>query len=81
MNTELERVAAPSTGTNTLSKSLSGVGTRHGSEGERRYLERLVAKYGKEVDRMARDRKLNVEQRTAGELRRSLKKHGFEIGS
>lgn len=38
------------------------------------YLERLVGKYGDSVEGMARDRKLNYEQRTAGELKRSLRK-------
>lgn len=47
---------------------------RHPSQGEIKYLERLVDKYGEDVERMARDRKLNAEQRTAGQLRRALKK-------
>ncbi|VDC05984.1 unnamed protein product [Peniophora sp. CBMAI 1063] len=46
------------------------------SKGERGYLERLVEKYGKNVDAMARDRKLNTNQHTAGELSRAIRKAG-----
>jgi len=54
---------------------------RHPSQGEIKYLERLVDKYGEDVERMARDRKLNAEQRTAGQLRRALKRAGLrEVG-
>jgi nucleolar protein 16 len=38
------------------------------------YLERLVKKHGGDVERMAKDRKLNPEQRTVGELRRGLRR-------
>jgi len=62
----------------TLSAPLSGAGPRHASSGEVVYLERLVAKYGQDVERMARDRKLNPEQRTAGVLRRGLCKAGLD---
>ncbi|KZV75771.1 hypothetical protein PENSPDRAFT_599409 [Peniophora sp. CONT] len=46
------------------------------SKGERGYLERLVEKYGRDVDAMARDRKLNTNQHTAGELSRAIRKAG-----
>jgi nucleolar protein 16 len=50
--------------------------TRHTSQGEIKYLQRLGEKYGNDVEQMARDRKLNTDQRTAGELRRALRRAG-----
>lgn len=44
------------------------------------YLQRLLEKHGKDVDAMARDRKLNTDQRTAGELRRALRRAGIALG-
>ena len=35
------------------------------------WLVSLVSKYGDEVDKMARDRKANVWQKTAGEINRA----------
>lgn len=35
-------------------------------------MKKLVEGYGEDVERMAKDRKLNPEQRTVGELRRAL---------
>lgn len=49
-------------------------GPRHASAGELGYLERLVARHGRDVEGMARDMKLNWEQRTAGELWRGLRR-------
>ncbi|KAI0721654.1 ribosome biogenesis protein Nop16 [Cerioporus squamosus] len=49
---------------------------RFTSKGELGTLRRLVARYGEDVDAMARDRKLNADQRTAGELRRAIRKAG-----
>lgn len=49
---------------------------RFTSSGERGVLRQLVDKYGQDVEAMARDRKLNVDQRTAGELKRAIKKAG-----
>jgi len=69
---ELGKIAVNATGTTTMALPLSGAGPRHTSEGERRYLQRLVSKHGKDIDAMARDRKLNPEQRTSGQLRRAL---------
>jgi len=45
---------------------------RHVSVGEAGYLRKLVQQHGMDVETMARDRKLNPEQRTAGSLRRAL---------
>jgi len=52
---------------------------RHTSSGEKTYLDRLVDEYGVDVEKMARDRRLNPEQKTVGELRRALKKAGLEL--
>ncbi|KAG1819568.1 ribosome biogenesis protein Nop16 [Suillus subaureus] len=49
---------------------------RHSSCGERSYLARLIQKYGDNYERMARDRRLNPEQKTVGELRRAVGKAG-----
>jgi len=49
---------------------------RHPSAGELATLRRLVQKYGEDVEKMARDRKLNTDQRTAGELSRAIKRAG-----
>ncbi|KIY43641.1 hypothetical protein FISHEDRAFT_52989 [Fistulina hepatica ATCC 64428] len=61
----------------TLSMSISGVGQRHTSTGERAYLERLRAKYGLDFERMARDRKLNTSQYTASQLRKAFTRAGM----
>lgn len=44
---------------------------RHTSEFEYDWLVSLVVKYGEDVDRMTRDRKANVWQKTAGEIKRA----------
>jgi nucleolar protein 16 len=49
---------------------------RHSSHGEIGLLRRLVAKHREDVQAMARDRKLNVGQRTAGQLSRAIAKAG-----
>jgi len=49
---------------------------RHSSCGERSYIARLIQKYGDDYKSMARDRRLNPEQKTAGELRRAVGKAG-----
>ncbi|TCD61679.1 hypothetical protein EIP91_008101 [Steccherinum ochraceum] len=49
---------------------------RHSSNGESKLLRNLITKYGEDVDAMARDRKMNAAQRTAGELKRAIKKAG-----
>ncbi|KAI0709076.1 ribosome biogenesis protein Nop16 [Earliella scabrosa] len=62
-------------------EQLSSAGTdarapRFTSHGERGLLQRLVERHGEDVEAMARDRRLNAEQRTAGELRRAIRKAG-----
>lgn len=49
---------------------------RHTSEGERRYLARLVGRYGDDYAQMGRDRRLNPAQKTPGELRRAVTRAG-----
>ena len=39
-------------------------------------LRALVSKHGEDLEAMARDRRLNVDQRTAGELGRAIRKAG-----
>ncbi|KAI0664922.1 ribosome biogenesis protein Nop16 [Cubamyces menziesii] len=59
-----------------LSEARGGRVQRFTSKGELTVLRRLVAKYGEDVEAMARDRKLNADQRTAGELKRAMRKAG-----
>lgn len=59
-----------------LAGTRGGPVPRHSSSGELGVLRRLVAKYRDDVEAMARDRKLNVDQRTAGQLSRAIKKAG-----
>ncbi|EJF65751.1 hypothetical protein DICSQDRAFT_48838 [Dichomitus squalens LYAD-421 SS1] len=67
----------PSTaGTRQLSEARAGPVPRHTSKGEHATLQRLIAKHGEDVEAMARDVKLNVDQRTAGELKRAIRKAG-----
>jgi len=74
----LERISSTKhSGATTLSVAISGAGPRHASGGEVAYLQRLVDTHGTDVEQMARDRKLNPEQRTVGQLARSLKRCGF----
>lgn len=46
---------------------------RHQSEGEREWLERLVAKHGDDTRAMARDGRLNPMQQTAADLAKRIK--------
>ncbi|KAG1749012.1 ribosome biogenesis protein Nop16 [Suillus paluster] len=65
--------------TGELLEKLSASGRalpRHSSCGERSYLARLVQKYGDNYGSMARDRRLNPEQKTVGELKRAVEKAG-----
>ncbi|KAL2119222.1 hypothetical protein VTJ04DRAFT_6182 [Mycothermus thermophilus] len=50
---------------------------RHQSQREVEWLQRLVDKYGDDVDRMARDMKLNPYQQTAADIRKRLRKAGL----
>lgn len=78
----LERISSNTKcNSNTVSASISGAGPRHASQGEIAYMKRLVAKYGQNIEQMARDRKLNPEQRTAAELRKSLRRTGLDGAS
>ncbi|TFK29784.1 hypothetical protein FA15DRAFT_663049 [Coprinopsis marcescibilis] len=77
---ELESIASrKQMNSTTLSvpQSSTGPNIRHPAAGELVYLQRLVDKYGDNVERMAKDRKLNPDQRTEGQLRRALKSSGF----
>ena len=49
---------------------------RHSSAAERIWLSRLVKKHGDDYEDMSRDHKLNVWQKTPGELKRMVKKAG-----
>ncbi|OAX40043.1 hypothetical protein K503DRAFT_768956 [Rhizopogon vinicolor AM-OR11-026] len=71
--------SARSTNPVTALEKLSASGRalpRHSSCGERSYLARLIQKYGDDYESMARDRRLNAEQKTVGELRRAVAKAG-----
>ncbi|KAH7929779.1 hypothetical protein BV22DRAFT_1029173 [Leucogyrophana mollusca] len=59
----------------TLSSSVNPT-PRHTSSGERSYLSRLARQYNDDYEKMARDRRLNPEQKTAGELKRAIKRAG-----
>jgi nucleolar protein 16 len=73
----LEKIASTSSNSSTtLAIPLTGI-PRHTAGGERVYLQNLRDKYGDDVDKMAKDRKLNYQQRTCGELRRALRKAGL----
>jgi len=75
----LERISSPvNQSCNTLSVGLSGAGCRHSSVREISGLKKLVSVYGVDVELMVKDRKLNAEQRTAGELRRALRRAGLD---
>ena len=47
---------------------------RKQSEGERVFVETLVAKYGEDYEKMARDTEINYMQRSAGDLKKRIKK-------
>ncbi|SPO19712.1 probable Nucleolar protein 16 [Ustilago trichophora] len=49
---------------------------RHTSQLENQWLADLVAKYHDDTEAMAKDRKLNVWQKTPGEIKRAIKKAG-----
>ncbi len=40
------------------------------------FLQKLISKHGQDVVAMTRDRRLNPDQRTEGEIRRAIKKAG-----
>jgi nucleolar protein 16 len=49
---------------------------RFTSKGEMIFLQKLISKHGRDVVAMTRDRRLNPDQRTEGEIRRAIKKAG-----
>lgn len=49
---------------------------RHTSTSERTWLQQLVDKHGDDTEAMARDKALNVWQKTEGEIKRAIKKAG-----
>lgn len=49
---------------------------RHTSAAEKEWLHALVQKHGDDYSAAARDRKLNVWQKTPGELKRMVRKAG-----
>jgi len=49
---------------------------RFTSKGEMIFLRKLMSKHGRDVAAMTRDRRLNRDQRTEGEIRRAIKKAG-----
>ncbi|WWD18888.1 nucleolar protein 16 [Kwoniella shandongensis] len=49
---------------------------RHTSTSERTWLQHLVDKYDDDTESMAKDHKLNVWQKTEGEIKRMIKKAG-----
>ena len=49
---------------------------RHSSTSERTWLSQLAKKHDDDYERMARDRSLNVWQKTPGELKRMVRKAG-----
>lgn len=49
---------------------------RFTSKGEMTFLQKLISKHGRDVVAMTRDRRLNPDQRTEGEIRRAIKKAG-----
>ncbi|KAI9446691.1 ribosome biogenesis protein Nop16 [Lactarius indigo] len=48
--------------------------SRFSSKGEVTFLQKLISRHGSDVEAMARDRKLNPDQRTEGELRRAIRR-------
>lgn len=52
--------------------------SRFSSKGEVTFLQKLISRHGSDVEAMARDRGLNPDQRTEGELRRAIRKAGGE---
>jgi len=49
---------------------------RFSSNGELAFLQKLISKHGRDVAAMTRDRRLNPDQRTEGEIRRAIEKAG-----
>ncbi|KAL9714994.1 Nucleolar protein 16 [Leucoagaricus gongylophorus] len=73
----LEKISTPRTASRTLSFASSGVGPRYSSKAETLYLQKLVDKYGDNIDQMTKDHKLNSDQRTPVQLRNALRRAGL----
>lgn len=58
-------------------KSVKATTIRTSSNGERRYLGRLIDAHGMDFEAMARDRKRNAQQYSVGQLRRAIEKAGM----
>ncbi|KAF6765051.1 ribosome biogenesis protein Nop16 [Ephemerocybe angulata] len=77
---ELESIASKKhldSTTLSLAQSSTGPNVRHAATGEIVYLSKLVAKHRDDVEAMAKDRRLNPDQRTEGQLRRALRNAGL----
>ena len=48
--------------------------SRFSSKGEATFLQKLISRHGSDLEAVARDRRLNPEQRTEGELRRAIRR-------
>jgi len=48
--------------------------SRFSSKGEVTFLQKLISRHGSDVEAMARDRRLNPDQRTEGQLRRAIRR-------
>ncbi|BGP20936.1 hypothetical protein JCM10213_000563 [Rhodosporidiobolus nylandii] len=76
----VKKVAAKSDVVRNLEQRVESTGPtkviRHSSALEKDWLVSLIAKYGNDLGKMARDRKANVWQRTQGELKRMIAKAG-----
>jgi len=62
--------------TQALPDVFRGPVPRFTSKGEMIFLQKLISKHGRDVTAMIRDRRLNPDQRTEGEIRRAIKKAG-----
>jgi len=62
--------------TQALPDVFRGPVPRFTSKGEIIFLRKLISKHGQDVTAMIRDRRLNPDQRTEGEIRRAINKAG-----
>lgn len=75
-NADRRAIAGTLTALEEMSQERGARPPRFASAGEEATLRRLVGKYGEDVQAMVKDRKLNPDQRTAGELSRAIRKAG-----
>lgn len=69
METELEERTA-------AENSIKASSLRYASSAEQEYLRSLVKKHGTDIQAMARDFKINQDQRTAGQLKKAFARCG-----